>query len=61
MTAYTEPPKVAATLSFYSEEHSNKLWNTPNASVEQRAAARRVLFLQPDAEFLAPIIFGDDQ
>lgn len=60
MSLYTEPPKVSATLSFYSEEHSNKLWATPNASPAQKAAARRVVFLQPDADTLAPMIFGDD-
>jgi len=61
MSAYTEPPKVSQKLSFYSEEHATKIASIPNATQQQHAAARRVLFLEPDADLLAPMIFGDDE
>ena len=61
VSTYLEPPKVSAKLSFYSEEHSNKLATVPNATTAQQAAARRVVFKEPDADLLASIVFGDDE
>jgi len=58
---YAEPPKVAQKMSFYSEEYGAKVARIPNATEQQRAAARRVLAQQPDADDLALKIFGAEQ
>lgn len=54
----TEPPKVAAKMSFYSEESAAAIARIPNATSAMIAAAKRVLALQPDGAQLHRVLFG---
>jgi hypothetical protein len=56
---YTEPPKLASKMSFYSEESAAAVNRIPNATPRMLAAARRVIAKLPDADVLGAMIFGD--
>jgi hypothetical protein len=58
MTAYSEPNKIAAGMSFYSGD-AQKVFNMPPPTPEQVEAAKNVVFREPDADALGMIIFGE--
>lgn len=58
-TAYTEPPKVAAKMSFHSEAAAARMNSVHPPTQAQIEAAKRVVFREPDADVLGMMIFNE--